>query len=105
MAKQKFTHFIPRDKPPKRGAGKHKKEKTNTRKDNKNKLDTKDKEDNMSELIGENTFLKLRQQKDQMKAELEQVKIQRDIALRRQKKLEDAVKDLRKLVESGTEAK
>ena len=73
--------------------------------DNKNKLDTKDKEDNMSEVIGENTFLKLRHQKDQMKAELEQVKIQRDIALRRQKKLEDAVKDLRKLVESGTEAK
>ena len=42
----------------------------------------------MSEVIGENTFLKLRQQKDQMKAELEQVKIQRDIALRKQKKLE-----------------
>ena len=61
-----------------------------------------DKENN---IIGENTFLKLRQQKDQMKAELEQVKIQRDIALRRQKKLEDAVKDLRKLVENGTEAK
>jgi hypothetical protein len=75
--------------------------KTNMKNDNKNKLDTKDKEDNMSEVIGENTFLKLRQQKDQMKAELEQVKIQRDIALRRQKKLEDAVKDLRKLVESG----
>ena len=79
--------------------------KTNKKNDNKNKLDTKDKEDNMSELIGENTFLKLRQQKDQMKAELEQVKIQRDIALRRQKKLEDAVKDLRKLVENGTETK
>ena len=79
--------------------------KTNKKNDNKNKLDTKDKEDNMSEVIGENTFLKLRQQKDQMKAELEQVKIQRDIALRKQKKLEDAVKDLRKLVESGTEAK
>ena len=73
--------------------------------DNKNKLDTKDKENNMSEVIGENTFLKLRQQKDQMKAELEQVKIQRDIALRRQKKLEDAVKDLRKLVEVGKETK
>ena len=82
-----------------------KKTRTNKKNDNKNKLDTKDKEDNMSELIGENTFLKLRQQKDQMKAELEQVKIQRDKALRRQKKLEDAVKDLRKLVESGTEAK
>ena len=27
MAKQKFTHFIPRDKPTKRGAGKHKKNK------------------------------------------------------------------------------
>ena len=27
MAKQKFTHFIPRDKPAKRGAGKHKKRK------------------------------------------------------------------------------
>jgi hypothetical protein len=55
----------------------------------------------MSEIIGENTFLKLRQQKDQMKAELEQVKIQRDIALRKQKKLEDIIKDLRKLVEHG----
>ena len=81
------------------------KEKTNTKNDNKNKLDTKDKEDNMSEVIGENTFLKLRLQKDQMKAELEQVKIQRDIALRKQKKLEDAVKQLRKLVEGGTEKK
>ena len=40
-----------------------------------------------------------------MKAELEQVKIQRDIALRRQKKLEDAVKDLRKLVESNQQFK
>jgi len=78
------------------------KTKTNKKKDNKNKLDTKDKEENnMSEIIGENTFLKLRQQKDQMKAELEQVKIQRDIALRKQKKLEDAVKQLRKLVEGG----
>ena len=69
--------------------------------DNANKLDTKDKENNMSEVIGENTFLKLKQQKDQMKAELEQVKIQRDIALRKQKKLEDIIKDLRKLVEHG----
>ena len=54
----------------------------------------------MSEVIGENTFLKLRQQRDQMKAELEQVKIQKDIALRKQKKLEDAVKELRKIIES-----
>ena len=81
------------------------KEKTNTRKDNKNKLDTKDKENNMSEIIGENTFLKLRQQKEQMKAELEQVKIQRDIALRKQKKLEEVIINLRKLVEGGTEKK
>ena len=70
------------------------------KKDNKKKLDTKDKENNMTEIIGENTFLKLRQQKEQMKAELEQVKIQRDIALRKQKKLEDAVKQLRKIIES-----
>ena len=27
MAKQKFTHFIPRDKPKKRGPGQHKKSK------------------------------------------------------------------------------
>ena len=57
------------------------------RNDNANKLDIKDKENNMSEVIGENTFLKLRQQKEQMKAELEQVKIQRDIALRKQRNL------------------
>ena len=69
------------------------------RNDNANKLDTKDKENNMSEVIGENIFLKLRQQKEKMKAELEQVKIQRDIALRKQKKLEDAVKELRKIIE------
>jgi LPS O-antigen subunit length determinant protein (WzzB/FepE family) len=79
--------------------------KTNKKNDNKNKLDTKDKEDNMSELIGENTFLKLRQQKDQMKAELEQVKIQRDIALRKLNKALQIAKDLRKLVENGTETK
>ena len=79
--------------------------KTNKKNDNKNKLDIKDKEDNMSELIGENTFLKLRQQKDQMKAELEQVKIQRDIALRKLNKALQIAKDLRKLVEGGTETK
>ena len=78
--------------------------KTNKKNDNKNKQGIKDKGDNMED-IGENTFLKLREEKLRLKEELEQVKIQRDIALRRQKKLEDAVKDLRKLVESGTEAK
>ena len=55
--------------------------------------------------IGENTFLKLRKEKEKIKEELEQVKLQRDIALRKQKKLEDAVKDLRKLVEHGQETK
>jgi len=69
--------------------------------DNKNKLDTKDKEDNMSEVIGENTFLKLRQQKDQMKAELEQVKIQRDIALRKLNKTLKCITELRKIIEDA----
>ena len=79
--------------------------KTNKKNDNKNKLDTKDKEDNMSELIGENTFLKLREEKSQLKSELEQVKIQRDIALRKLNKALQITKDLRKLVENGTETK
>ena len=79
--------------------------KIRTRKEDQKNNAIKDKEDNMSELIGENTFLKLRQQKDQMKSELEQVKIQRDIALRKLNKALAIAKDLRKLVESGTEAK
>lgn len=58
-----------------------------------------DKENNT---IGENNFLKLRKQKEQMKAELEQVKIQRDIALRKLNKALQIAKDLRKLVESAT---
>ena len=33
--------------------------------------------------IGENTFLKLRQQRDQARAECDQAKIQRDVALRK----------------------
>jgi hypothetical protein len=86
MAKQKFTHFIPRDKPPKRGAGKHKKNKSKQKNDNKNKQGIKDKGDNMED-IGENTFLKLREEKLRLKEELEQVKIQRDIALKRLKKI------------------
>ena len=105
MAKQKFTHFIPRDKPPKRGAGKHKKNKNKQKNDNKNKNDIKDKEDNMSELIGENTFLKLREEKSQLKSELEQVKIQRDVALRKLNKALDVIKQQRKLIEHGTETK
>jgi len=55
--------------------------------------------------IGENTFLKLRKEKEKIKEELEQVKLQRDIALRKQKKLEEVIINLRKLVEGGTEKK
>ena len=55
----------------------------------------------MAEIIGENTFLKLRKEKEQIKNELEQVKIQRDIALRKLNKALQISKDLRKLVESG----
>jgi LPS O-antigen subunit length determinant protein (WzzB/FepE family) len=59
-----------------------------------------DKENN---IIGENTFLKLKKEKEQMKNELEQVKIQRDIALRKLNKALQISKDLRKLVEGATE--
>ena len=55
----------------------------------------------MPEPIGENTFLKLRQQRDQARAELDQVKIQRDIALRKLNKALQIAKDLRKLIENG----
>jgi len=46
--------------------------------------------------IGENTFLKLRQQRDQARAECDQVKIQRDVALRKLNKALQITKDLRK---------
>ena len=75
--------------------------KTNKKNDNKNKLDTKDKEDNMSELIGENTFLKLREEKSQLKSELEQVKIQRDISLRKLNKTLKCITELRKIIEDA----
>jgi len=55
--------------------------------------------------IGENTFLKLRQERDQARAECEQVKIQRDIGLRKLNKALQITKDLRKLIEHGTETK
>jgi len=55
--------------------------------------------------IGENTFLKLRQERDQARAECEQVKIQRDIALIKLNKALQIAKDLRKLIEHGTETK
>ena len=53
--------------------------------------------------IGENTFLKLRQQRDQARAECDQVKIQRDVALRKLNKALQIAKDLRKLIENGKE--
>ena len=86
MAKQKFTHFIPRDKPPKEVLENIRRINQNTKNDNKNKQGIKDKGDNMED-IGENTFLKLREEKLRLKEELEQVKIQRDIALKRLKKI------------------
>jgi len=49
--------------------------------------------------IGENTFLKLRQQRDQARSECDQAKIQRDVALRKLNKALQIAKDLRKLVE------
>ena len=55
--------------------------------------------------IGENTFLKLREQRDQARAELDQVKIQRDIALRKLNKALQIAKDLRKLIENGNQTK
>jgi Skp family chaperone for outer membrane proteins len=66
--------------------GNIRRKKTNMKKDNKNKQGIKDKGDNMED-IGENTFLKLREEKLRLKEELEQVKIQRDIALKRLKKI------------------
>ena len=59
----------------------------------------------MPEAIGENTFLKLREQRDQARLELDQVKIQRDIALRKLNKALTIAKDLRKLIENGLQAK
>ena len=58
-----------------------------------------DKGDNME--IGENTFLKLREQRDQARLECDQVKIQRDIALRKLNKALQIAKELRKLIENG----
>ena len=49
--------------------------------------------------IGENTFLKLREQRDQAKSECDQAKIQRNIALRKLNKALDIIKQQRKLLE------
>ncbi len=51
--------------------------------------------------IGTNENLKLRLEKEKMKEELDQVKIQRDIALRKLNKALEIAKDLRKLIENG----
>ncbi len=65
------------------------------KKDNKNKQGIKDKGDNMED-IGENTFLKLREEKLRLKEELEQVKIQRDMALRKLKKIVEMINGSKK---------
>ena len=51
--------------------------------------------------IGTNENLKLRLEKEKIKEELNQVKIKRDIALRKLNKALSIAKDLRKLIENG----
>ena len=51
--------------------------------------------------IGENTFLKLRQQRDQARSECDQAKIQRDIALRKLNKTLKCITELRKIIEDA----
>ena len=46
--------------------------------------------------IGENTFLKLREEKLRLKEELEQVKIQRDMALRKLNKIVEMINGSKK---------
>ena len=69
--------------------------KTNKKNDNKNKQGIKEEGDNMED-IGENTFLKLREEKLRLKEELEQVKIQRDMALRKLKKIVEMINGSKK---------
>ena len=51
--------------------------------------------------IGTNENLKLRLEKEKIKEELDLVKTQRDIALRKLNKALTIAKDLRKLIENG----
>ena len=51
--------------------------------------------------IGTNENLKLRLEKEKIKEELDLVKSQRDIALRKLNKALQIAKDLRKLIENG----
>ena len=53
--------------------------------------------------IGTNENLKLRLEKEKIKEELDLVKTQRDIALRKLNKALTIAKDLRKLIENGKE--
>ena len=55
--------------------------------------------------IGSNINLKLRLEKEKIKEELDQVKTQRDIALRKLNKALTIAKDLRKLIENGNQTK
>ena len=57
--------------------------------------------DKESNIIGENTFLKLRQQRDQARAECDQAKIQRDIALIKLNKTLKCITELRKIIEDA----
>ena len=57
----------------------------------------------IEQIIGTNENLKLRLEKEKIKEELDQVKIQRDIALRKLNKALQIAKDLRKLIENGKE--
>ena len=75
--------------------GNIRRKKTNRKNDNKNKKGIKDKGDNMED-IGENTFLKLREEKLRLKEELEQVKIQRDMALRKLNKIVEMINGSKK---------
>ena len=59
----------------------------------------------ITQKIGENINLKLRLEKEKIKEELDQVKIQRDIALRKLNKALQLAKELRKLVENGHQTK
>ena len=49
--------------------------------------------------IGENTFLKLRQQRDQARSECDQAKIHRDVALRKLNITLKCITELRKIIE------
>jgi len=55
--------------------------------------------------IGTNENLKLRLEKEKIKEELDLVKTQRDIALRKLNKALQIAKDLRKLIENGNQTK